>query len=106
MIQRLSRSAAARPGIIRREHTAYKGDHRQRLLAVITYRIDIPPDIAVLRHGLIEVGKFLGRICFQLILPPVRVSQCCRTPKAAASESSIVVLSIVVDSIVASVYSE
>jgi hypothetical protein len=45
-ILRIALSQPPRRSVVRRENAADEGNDRQRMLAVVTYRIDVPPDIA------------------------------------------------------------
>jgi hypothetical protein len=47
-------AAAPTEGVVGREDTAQEGDQRNAVLAVLTQRIDIPPDIAVQRDLAVE----------------------------------------------------
>ena len=53
-------TAGARPGVVGREDTAHKGNDAQTMGAVIAQRIEIPPEIAAIRHRRIETGPARG----------------------------------------------
>ncbi len=54
MVERIGRAAAARKGVIGREHAADEGDDGDAIFAVVAQRVDIPPSIAVFGDWTIE----------------------------------------------------
>ena len=54
IVFRISRATFQRSAIVRREHAANKGDDGQAVVAVVTERIDVPPEITTRRDRLVE----------------------------------------------------
>ena len=50
----LFRSLPSRPSVIRREHTAHKGDDGQAMLLVIAQCVKVPPEVAARRDKLVK----------------------------------------------------